>query len=103
MWLQHCYLLEMTDAVCTNHQKLNKLAKARKTRKSPGTLRLKKVWAGYALGRKILGQLKLCVGKLWVQNICIDFLAELDNLKNFFLTTAPLKKKVWAQNIFIRI
>ena len=38
---------------------------ARKARKSPGTLGLKKVWGE----------------KVWAQNIFIDFLAELDNFK----------------------
>ena len=48
----------------------NKLAKARKTRKSPGSLGLKKFGPG-----------KLWVEKVWAQNIFIDFLAELDNYK----------------------
>ena len=48
----------------------NKLAKAQKTRKSPGTLGLKK----FGLG-------KLGVKKVWAQHICINFLAELDNFK----------------------
>ena len=46
----------------------NKLAKARKTRKSPGSLRLKK-----------FGLAKLWVEKVWAQNIFSDFLAELDD------------------------
>ena len=52
----------------------NKLAKARKTRKSPGTLGFKKFGPG-----------KLRVQQVWGQNIFINFLAELDNSKNFFL------------------
>ena len=44
----------------------NKLAKARKTSKSPGTLVLKKFGPG-----------KLWVEKVWVQNMFIDFLAEI--------------------------
>ena len=51
----------------------NKLAKARKTRKSPGTLGFKKFGPG-----------KLWVQQVWGQNIFINFLAELDNSKNFF-------------------
>ena len=54
----------------------NKLAKARKTRKSPGTSGLKK-----------FRPVELRVKKVWVQNICIDFLAELNNV--FFLTGLP--------------
>ena len=58
---------------------MNKLAKARKTRKSPGTLGFKKFGPG-----------KLRVQQVWGQNISINFLAELDNSKkiicflNFF-------------------
>ena len=48
----------------------NKLAKARKTRKLPGTLGLKKFGPG-----------RLRVEKVWAQNIFIDFLTELDNFK----------------------
>ena len=48
----------------------NKHAKAGKTRKSPGTLGLKKFGPG-----------KLRVKKVWAKNICIDSLAELDNFK----------------------
>ena len=59
----------------------SKLAKSSEDTQVAGFARFEKVWAGYALGRKFLGQLKLCVEKLWAQNICIDFLAELDNLK----------------------
>ena len=50
----------------------NKLAKARKTRKSPGTLGLKKFGPG-----------KLRVEKVWAQNIFIDFLANI--LENIFV------------------
>ena len=50
--------------------KKNKLAKARKTRKSLGTLGLKKLGPG-----------KLFVKKVWAQNIFINFLAEMDNFK----------------------
>ena len=46
----------------------NKLAKARKMRKPPGTLGLKKFGPG-----------KLWVKKNLTQNIFIDFLAELEN------------------------
>ena len=53
------------------HPTYNKLAKARKTCKWPGTLGLKKFGPG-----------KLQVKKVWAQNISIDFLAELENLKN---------------------
>ena len=49
---------------------VNKLAKAWKTRKSPGTLGLKKSGAGQALGQKSLGP-----------KYCYRFLAELDNFK----------------------
>ena len=52
------------------HQEFNKLAKAWKTRKSPGSLGLKKFGPG-----------KLWVEKVWAQNIFIDFLAELDSFK----------------------
>ena len=48
----------------------NKLAKARKKRKLPGTLGLKKFWPG-----------KLRVTKVWFQNIYINFLTKLDNFK----------------------
>ena len=48
----------------------NKLAKARKTRKSPGTLGFKK----FGLG-------KLRVQKVWGHNIFVNFLAESDNSK----------------------
>ena len=48
----------------------HKLAKARKTRKSPGTLGLNKFGPG-----------KLWFEKVWAQNMYIDFLAELDNLR----------------------
>ena len=50
----------------------NKLAKARKMRKPPGTLGLKKFGPG-----------KLRVKKVWAQDILIDFLAEVDHLKIF--------------------
>ena len=50
----------------------NKLAKARKTRKSPRTLGLKKFGPG-----------KLRVKKVWAQNIFIDFLANI--LENIFV------------------
>ena len=50
----------------------NKLAKARKTRKSPGTLGLK----NFGLG-------KVWVEKVWAQNIFIDFLANI--LENIFV------------------
>ena len=56
------------------NKKRNKLAKARKTRKSPGTLGLKNFGPG-----------KLWDKKVWARNIFIDFLAELDNFKIFFL------------------
>ena len=52
----------------------NKLAKARKMRKPPGTLGLKKFGPG-----------KLWVKKIWGQNISIDFLAEVDHFKIFFV------------------
>ena len=48
----------------------NKLAKARKKRKLPGTLGLKKFWPG-----------KLRVTKVWFQHIYINFLTKLDNFK----------------------
>ena len=57
-----------------NYNQKNKLAKARKTRKSPGSLGLKKK---FCLG-------KFWVKKVWAQNIFIDFLAKLDNAKIFF-------------------
>ena len=50
----------------------NKLAKARKMRKPPGTLGLKKFGPG-----------KLRVKKVWAQDIFIDFLAEVDHFKIF--------------------
>ena len=50
---------------------INKLAKAQKTRKSPGTIGLKKFGPG-----------KLWVKKVLAQNIFMDFPAELDNFKN---------------------
>ena len=56
-----------------NNLMKNKLAKARKTRKSPGMLSLKKFGPG-----------KLWFKKVWAQNIFIDFLEE-----------------VWAKNISI--
>ena len=63
----------------------NKLAKARKTRKSPATLGLKNIGLG-----------KLWVEKVWAQNIVINFLAELDHIKKinycffyFFLPFPP--------------
>ena len=49
---------------------MNKLANARKTRKSPGTLGLNKFGPG-----------KLWVKKVWAQSLFIDFLAILDNLR----------------------
>ena len=49
---------------------LNKLTKARKTRKSPGTLGLKKFGPGI-----------LWVGKVWTTNMFINFFAKLDNLR----------------------
>ena len=48
----------------------NKLAKARMTRKSPGTLGLNKFGPG-----------KLWFEKVWAQNIFMDVLAELDHSK----------------------
>ena len=51
---------------------MNKLAKARKTRKSPRTLGLKKFGPG-----------KLRVKKVWAENIFIDFLANI--LENIFV------------------
>ena len=50
----------------------NKLAKARKTRKSPRTLGFKKFGPG-----------KLRVENVWAQNIHIDFLANI--LENIFV------------------
>ena len=52
----------------------NKLAKARKTRKSPDTLGLKKFGPG-----------KLWVEKVWSKNMFIDCLAELDKLQKMIL------------------
>ena len=52
----------------------NKLAKARKTCKLPGTHSLKKFWPG-----------KVWVEKVWAPNIFIDFLAELDDFKKMNL------------------
>ena len=46
----------------------NKLAKARKMRKPAGTL-----------GISLFGPGKLWFKKVWAQNMCIDFLAELDH------------------------
>ena len=69
----------------------NKLAKARKTRKSPGMLGFKKFGPG-----------KLRVQKVWGLNIFINFLAELDNSKKvifrfssnlFFDSPLPPPKK----------
>ena len=64
---------------------VKKLAKARKTRKSPATLGLKNIGLG-----------KLWVEKVWAQNIVINFLAELDHIKKinycffyFFLPFPP--------------
>ena len=54
--------LPTSEIICRN-----KLAKARKTRKSPGTLGLNKFGPG-----------KLWFEKVWSQNIFINFLAELD-------------------------
>ena len=51
----------------------NKLTKSRKTRKSPGTLGLKKFGSG-----------KLRVEKVWAQNTFINFLADVDKFKIFF-------------------
>ena len=48
----------------------NKLAKARKTRKSLCTLGFKKFGPG-----------KLLVEKVWAQNIVMDFFTELDHSK----------------------
>ena len=59
----------------------NKLTKARKTRKSPATLCLKKFVPG-----------KLWVQKVRAQNIFIDFLAELDFIRN------PTKTQNWRRN-----
>ena len=57
----------------THQSNSNKLAKARKMLKPPGTLGLKK----FGLG-------KVWVEKVWAQNIFIDFLAELDHsIKKF--------------------
>ena len=58
----------------------NKLAKARKTRKSPGKLGLKKFGPG-----------KLQVEKVWARNIFTNFLADVDNFKKiiFFEPTPP--------------
>ena len=66
---------------CKYQYKYNKLAKARKTRKSLGTLSLKKFGPG-----------KLWVEKVWAQNISIDFLAEADNFKkiNFLFSSSIL-------------
>ena len=52
----------------------NKLAKAQKTRKSPGTLGLKKFGSG-----------KLCVKTVLAKDIVIDFLAKLDNSKKIMV------------------
>ena len=54
----------------------NKLTKARKMRKPPGTLDLKKFGPG-----------KLWVEKVWAQNVFINFLAELDHSKKLFFET----------------
>ena len=67
---QDCKNLTNTFIKSMNCDRENKLAKARKTRKSPGTLGLKK----FGLG-------KLWVEKVWAQNIVINFLAELDHIK----------------------
>ena len=58
----------------------NKLAKARKTRKSPGSLGLKKFGPG-----------KLWVEKVCAHNILIDFLAKLDHSKILFFSFLPSK------------
>ena len=56
----------------------NKLAKAWKMRKPPGTLSLKK-----------FGPNKLWVENVWAQNILINFLAELDHYMKIIFCTAP--------------
>ena len=51
--------LLVPKSICWNNQWKGDFCdakQARKTSKSPGALSLKKVWAGYALGRKSLGQ-----------------------------------------------
>ena len=57
----------------------NKLAKARKTRKSPGKLSLKKFGPG-----------KLQVEKVWARNIFTNFLADVDNFKKIIFLNQPL-------------
>ena len=61
----------MLYIVCKgSHRLKNKLAKARKTRKSPGTLGLKKFGPG-----------KLWFKKVWAPNIFIHFCTDLNHSK----------------------